>query len=221
MTQADMTMTIEARKPGKGPSIAYRKERKVPAVIYGPKTKNMNCLIDEIFVLKHSGSRHESSIFQTQCEQGDLNNLKVMLKNIDTHPATQRPVHVDLYALDMTAKIKVNVNIEFVGTPKGEGEGGVLQTVLRDVEIECNPVDIPESIQVDVSELAVNDSIHVSDIQFPAGITPVTAPERTVCNVSIPKEEPAEEPVEVAAEGAEAPPAGDPADAKADESKDS
>ncbi len=203
MTQDKLSMTVEARQPGKGASIAYRKDRKVPAVIYGPKTKNVNCLLDEIFVLKHSGTRHESSIFQTKSDEKNLSGMKVMLKKIDTHPATKRPIHVDLYALDMTAKIKVNVNVEFEGTPAGEEEGGVLQVILRDIEIECNPVDIPESIKVDVSGMAVNDSIHVSDIAFPAGIEPMTDAERTVCTVSIPREEP-EEPVEAAAaEGAE------------------
>ncbi len=202
MTQDKLSMTVEARQPGKGASGAYRKDRKVPAVIYGPKTKNVNCLLDEIFVLKHSGTRHESSIFQTKSDEKNLSGMKVMLKKIDTHPATKRPIHVDLYALDMTAKIKVNVNVVFEGTPAGEEEGGVLQVILRDIEIQCNPVDIPESIKVDVSGMAVNDSIHVSDISFPAGIEPMTDAERTVCTVSIPREEP-EEPVEAAAEGEE------------------
>ncbi len=196
-------MTVEARQTGKGASIAYRKDRKVPAVIYGPKTKNVNCLIDEIFVVKHSGSKHESSIFQTKSEDGSLTGMKVMLKKIEKHPGTLRPVHVDLYALDMTAKIKVNVNIEFEGEPKGANEGGVLQVNLRDIEIECNPIDIPTSIKVDVSELGLNESIHVSDVTFGEGISPITAPERTICSVSVPKEEPAEEAVEAAAEGAE------------------
>lgn len=218
MTQKNEFMPVEARTPGKGASGSYRKDRKVPAVIYGPKTKNMNCLLDEIFVLKHSNSKYESAIFQTQSDQGDLSGMKVMLKRIDTHPATQRPVHVDLYALDMTAKIKVHVNIEFVGKPKGAEQGGVLQINLRDVEIECNPVDIPESIKVDVSALDLNESIHVSDVTFGAGITPISPPERTICSVSVPKEEPAEEPVDAAAEGAEGGEAK--AEGAADEKKD-
>ena len=117
MTQATESFNVVARKPGKGASGKYRKDRMVPAVIYGPKMENKICLIDEIFVLKHSGSKHESSIFQTKSETSDLNSLNVMLKKIDTHPGTSRPIHVDLYALDMTAKIKVNVNIEFEGSP--------------------------------------------------------------------------------------------------------
>ncbi len=202
MTQDKLTMNVEARKTGKGASIAYRNDRKVPAVIYGPKMKNMNCLIEEIFVVKHSSSRHESAIFQTQSDEKGLSGMKVMLKKIDTHPGSNRPIHVDLYALDMTAKIKVHINIEFEGKAAGEAEGGVLQVVLRDVEIECNPTDIPESIKVDISGLGVGDSIHISDLSFGPGIQPMTDPTRTVCLVSIPKDEPAEPVVAEGEEGA-------------------
>jgi large subunit ribosomal protein L25 len=99
-------------------------------------------------------------------------------------------------------------------------EGGALQIVLRDVEIECNPTEIPEKITVDVTEMKLNDSLHVSDMKFPAGITVVTDETRTICSVATIKEEPAE-PVEAAAEGAEgeAAPAGDAAPA-AEEKKD-
>ena len=221
MTQSTETFSIVARTPGKGASGKHRLDRMIPAVVYGPKMKNQNCLIDEIFVLKHSGSKHESSIFQTKSDTKELNSLKVMLKKIDTHPKTSRPIHVDLYALDMTAKIKVNVNIEFEGEPVGvKEEGGVLQTVLRDVEIECNPTEIPESIKVDVSGVKLNESLHVSDMTFPAGVTPMTAQERTICSVSMPKEEPVEE-AAPAAEGADAAAADAPAaDAPAEEKKD-
>lgn len=213
MTTSEM-MKVEARTSGKGKSRNYRLDKKVPAVIYGPKTKNVNCLIDELFVNKHSGSRHESTIFKTESPDSNLNSLQVMLKKIQRHPLNQRPLHVDLYALDMTAKIKVHVTLDFQGTPEGvKDEGGVLQIVMRDLEIECNPTEIPESITVDVSGIKLNESLHVSDLALPAGVESMTAAERTVCNVSIPKEEPAE-PVEAAAEGegaegAEAPAAGD------------
>lgn len=221
MTQTTETFKLEARKTGKGPAFKYRQEKKIPCVVYGPKMENVNGVMDEIFVVKHSGSRHESSIFQTTSDDSKLNGLKVMLKRIDTHPGSGRPIHVDLYALDMTAKIKVNVPIEFEGEPKGvKEEGGVLQTILRDIEIECNPTEIPENIKLDISGVELNGSIHVSEITVPAGITVITDDARTICTVAMPKEEPAE-PVAAAAEGAEgeAAPAADGA-APAEEKKD-
>ena len=220
MTQTTETFKIETRKTGKGSSLSYRQQRQVPAVIYGPKMENLNCVMEEIFVVKHSGSKHESTIFQTTSDDKSLNGLKVMLKQIDTHPGTNRPIHVDLYALDMTAKIKVNVTIEFEGEPVGvKDEGGALQTVLREVEIECNPTEIPNSIKVDISNLKLNDSLHVSDMTFPAGIEPMTAAERTICSVSMPKEE-KEEPVEAPAEGDAATEGAADAAPAADEKKD-
>lgn len=204
MSTTAVEFNVSARTSGKGQAKALRNERKVPAVIYGPKMENKNVYLDEIFVLKHSSSKFESSIFQTKSDDSGLNSLKVMLKKIETHPATNRPTHVDLYALDMTASIKVNVTIEFTGEPVGvKEEGGMTQTVLREVEVECSPTEIPETIKVDISEMKVGDSLHVSEVSFPAGVKPITAPERTIVTVNLPKEEKAEEPA-AAAEGEEA-----------------
>lgn len=216
MTQKNEFMNVVPRTTGKGASIAYRKDRKVPAVIYGPKTKNMNCLIDEIFVLKHSNSKYESAIFQTQSDDKGLSGLKVMLKKIETHPVSTRPVHVDLYALDMSAKIRVHVPLKFEGTPVGTKEGGVLQIVLRDIEIECNPTDIPQEIKVDVSGVELNHSLHMSDLTMPAGVTAMTAKDRTLCTVTVPREETAEPAEAAPVEGAAAAPAAAPAKDKKD-----
>lgn len=205
MTAVTETITVSPRKTGKGNSKDLRNDRLVPAVIYGPKMENQNVTLEEIFVVKHSGSKHESSIFQTKSEDGKLSSLKVMLKKIEKHPRSGRPVHVDLYALDMTATIKVNVPVNLVGEAKGvKEEGGVLQVTLRDLEIESNPTEIPEQIDVDVTELAVGSSIHVSDVKVPAGVKVITAAERTIVTCNLPKEEKAEEPVEVAAESGDA-----------------
>lgn len=204
---AGETFTLEPRKTGKGNSRALRNDRMVPAVIYGPKMENLNAVIEELFVTKHSGSKHESTIFVTKSSDSKLNGLKVMLKKVDRHPGTTRPIHVDLYALDMTATIRVNVPITFTGEPVGvKEEGGVRQITLRDIEIECNPTEIPETVEVDITHLNVGSSMHVSEMTFPAGVKPITAPERTIVTVNLPKEEKAEEPA-AAAEGAEAAPA--------------
>lgn len=207
MTQSIENVSLLTRKTGKGAAGLHRKDRMVPGVIYGPKMENKNCLVEEIFILKHSGSKHESSIFNTQSEESDLNSLKVMLKNIDTHPRTNRPIHVDFYALDMSAKIKVNVPLELEGTAVGvKEEGGLLQVVLRDIEIECSPTDIPESIKVDISGVKLNGSLHVSEVTFPAGVTAITSAERTICTVAAPKQEAEAAPAEGEA-AAEAAPA--------------
>ena len=181
---------MEARTPGKGNSKTLRKQHKIPAVVYGPNTKNQNVMIEELFVVKHSGSRHESSIFEAQSDQPDLNSLKVILKKIQTHPSTGRPIHVDLYALDMTASIRVNVTIRFLGEPLGVKEdGGIRQITLGQIEVECNPNEIPQEIQVDISHLRVGNSIHVSEMTFPPGVKPITSGDRTIITINHPREE--------------------------------
>ena len=198
-------INVTTRETGKHNSRALRNDRMVPAVIYGPQMENKNALLDEIFVVKHRSPRFESTIFQTKSDSSELGSLKVMLKDIQFHPKTGRPVHVDLYALDMKATIKVNVQINFVGESIGvKDEGGMLQIVRNEVETECNATDIPESIEVDVSGMKLNDSLHVSDITFAAGVTPITPPERTLCTVNLPQEEKEPEVEAAPAEGAAA-----------------
>ncbi len=192
-------LNVETRKIGKGSSRSLRLEKKIPAVIYGPNIENKNVYIDELFVVRHSSSRFESTIFDTQSPDKDMGSLKVMLKKIQHHPKSGRPIHVDLYALDMKHSIRVNVTIKFNGEPVGIKEGGVRQIILREIEVECNPSEIPEMIEVDVSHLEVGTSIHVSDMVFPAGVKPMTALERTVITVNLPKEEKVEPVVEAAA----------------------
>ena len=181
---------VDVRNPGKGNSRGLRKKHKIPAVIYGPKTKNQNVVMDELFVVKHSGSKHESSIFEIKSGDSSLDSLKVMLKKIQTHPTTGKPIHVDLYALDMESSIRVNVTIKFVGEPVGVKEdGGIRQITQGQIEVECNPNEIPEEIQVDISHLKVGQSMHVSEMTFPSGVTPMTTPDRTIITVNHPKKE--------------------------------
>lgn len=208
---ATMTVfNVQERKPGKHWSRTSRKQRMIPAVIYGPKMENKNVLIDEIFIEKHRSPRYESSIFETQSDNSALGSLKVMLKNIQYHPASNRPIHVDLYALDMSATIRVHVQLKYVGEPIGVKEdGGVRQVVLHEIELECNPTDIPEFIQVDISDLEINSSKHASDLTLPAGVKLITAPERTLVTVNVPKEEKAEEAPVEGADAAAAAPAGE------------
>ena len=199
-------LNVDTRSPGKGISRGLRKKNKVPAVIYGPNMENQNVMMDELFVVKHSGSKHESAIFETKSDHSPLNSLKVMLKKIQTHPTTGRPIHVDLYALDMNVSIRVNVTIKFVGEPVGVKEdGGIRQITLGQIEVECNPNEIPEDIQVDISHLKVGQSMHVSEMSFPSGVTSLTASDRTIITVNHPKKEKVEEATaEVASEDEQA-----------------
>lgn len=209
----NLVLNVEPRTTGKHFSRTARKAKRIPTVIYGPKFKNANVFIDEVTVTRYKSRRYESSIFSLSApENKDLNGIKVLIKNIQMSPLTDRPVHLDLYALDMSSKVRLKVVLELVGTPQGvKEEGGLLQIIMHDIEVECLPSDIPTTIQADLTGLALNQSLHVSDLQMPNGVRAVTAGERTVATVTLPEEEKAS----AAPTAAAAAPAAAPAAAKA------
>lgn len=187
---ANLELNIQTRTTGKHFSRTARKQKMIPTVVYGPKFKNANVLIDEVTVTRYRSTRFESSIFSLKSEAKELNGVKVLIKNIQMNPLTDRPVHLDLYALDMTSKVRLKVVLTITGTPIGvKEEGGLLQVIMHDLEIECLPSDIPGTLTVDVSNLALNDSVHVSDLEMPKGVRAVTAGERTIATVTLPQEE--------------------------------
>jgi large subunit ribosomal protein L25 len=93
-------------------------------------------------------------------------NEKCVIREIQWDPLSSRPLHVDLMGIKLTEKIKVKVAMRVIGSPIGVKEGGTLQMMLRELEIECLPLDIPEAILIDVSALKIHDAIHVSDLQL-------------------------------------------------------
>lgn len=205
----NLELNVQPRTVGKHFSRGARKNKQIPTVIYGPKFKNANVFIDEVTVTRYKSRRFESSIFTLKSgEAKELDGVKVLIKNLQMNPLTDRPMHLDLYALDMSSKVRLKIVLTITGTPVGvKEEGGLLQTIMHDVEIECLPSDIPNTITVDVSGLALNDSLHVSDLEMPKGVRAVTPGERTIATVGLPEEEKAATPAADAAAAA-APAAG-------------
>ncbi len=137
-----------------------------------------------------------------------INGLKVLRKSHDIHPVTRRPIHMDFFAPDMTQKVRVNVEVRMTGKAAGTAEGGLVTTVRRDIEIECLPLEIPEFFTLDISDLGLNESKHVSDVAFPEGIRVITSQDETIVTCSEVKEEVIAAPVAdpaAAAAGAAAP----------------
>jgi len=131
--------------------------------------------------------------------------LKVLLKEVQHHPVSHKIIHADFNTISMTRKLRLELPIKLVGEPQGVSQqGGVLEHIMRNVEVECLPTDIVEQVDLDVSNLHIGESLLVSHIQLdPAKYTILSKPEQAVAAVSAPKVE--EEPVAaeaVAAEGA-------------------
>lgn len=196
-------LNAEVRKPGKHTSRGLRRGERVPAVIYGPKVKNSSLSLVEKEVVKFSKMQYDNTIFVLKSNDPTLNNLKVLKKATAVHPVSRRPVHLDLFAIDMTKAIRVAVEIRFEGRSIGVKEGGILNAVRRDVEVECLPAAIPPFISLDITNLGINDSLHVSELVPPAGVKIITLPTETLCTVALVAEEVVAAPVAAAtAEGA-------------------
>jgi large subunit ribosomal protein L25 len=142
------------------------------------------------------------SIINLQIDGGKSRKAAI-IKELQTHPVTHAPLHIDLYEVAMDRKIKVHVPVVATGHSKGVDVGGLLQIVRRDLEVLCLPDEIPESFAIDVTDLDIGDAVHVEDIQTSAGVEIPHETNFTVLTVTSPKveaEEVAEEGEEEAAE---------------------
>lgn len=178
-------LTVEPRQTGKHNSRALRRERKVPAVVYGSATTPKNLYIDESSVIRYNTRSYENALFNLKSSDTGLNNIVVLVKDVVVHPLTRRPQHVDLFALDLKKAVRVSVEVKLEGKPIGLSEGGLLNVVNRQIEIECLPTEIPESLTADISNLGVGDALHVSDLTIPAGLKVISTPETTIAVVNL------------------------------------
>lgn len=200
-TKQTLTLEAGAREAGKHFSRGLRNTKKVPAVVYGPKTKPLNLFIAENDAVKYSKHGFENSIFTINSTDSSLNGLKVLRKAIDVHPVSRRPVHMDFFAPDMTQAVRINVEIRLTGKAIGTTEGGLVSQVRRDVEIECLPLEIPEFFELDISDLALNASMHISDLKIPEGSKLITNAGETVATCAVIAEEVFAAPTAAPAEG--------------------
>ena len=119
----------------------------------------------------------------------NANGIVVLVKQVDVHPLSRRPVHVDFYALDLKKPVRVWVEVRLEGKPIGLSEGGMLNVVNRQVEIEVLPTEIPEFFTADVSNLGLGDALHVSDLKVSGSTKIISGAELTLAVVSEQEEE--------------------------------
>ena len=189
--QSNIELKAQTRTTGKGHSKAYRVDRTIPAVAYGPNMKgNLNISITQNDAVKYTGSKsYENAVFNLISDDSDINGLNVIVKDVSKSKTTHLPLHIDFYAPDMTKTIKVNVELKFTGKSAGVKDGGIFNVIRREVEIECLPADIPESFDIDVTTMAINDALHVSDLGIDAKYNLLTDDKITVANITVVEEE--------------------------------
>ena len=205
-----MDATLDAIKRntrGKNEARRLRAAGKIPATLYGaqkagdkPAPESVSIDPKPFMRILHSKSGLNTLI--TLKLQG-ASDTRVLVKNVQLDPITHHPLHADLYRVNMDRKITVTVPILLKGDSRGvKQDGGVLDFVHREIEVETLPANIPDSIAVDVTDLGIGDSVHVRDLAANAAWTPLSDPDMMIVHVVIIKEV-VEEVAPAAAAGAE------------------
>ena len=173
---------------GKGVARKLRQGGRVPAVMYGKDMEPLHLSIDamEAGHLFHAIST-DNTIVDLVVE-GEKEAFPTLVREIQAHPHKNELVHVDFLRIQKGVAVEVEVPIELLGTPVGvKMQGGVLEHLVHEVPVKCIPSLIPESIQIDVSALAIDDAIHLSELTIPEGVELLIDDDRTVCLVSAPR----------------------------------
>ncbi len=180
----------------KGQLNSLRKEGWIPGVLYGRGKDSIPLVLDVRLVRQVlSSEAGENAVVELQIKNGNSNkNIteNVMFKEIQRDILVrERLLHVDLIRISLTEKILVNVPVQFVGESEAPGvkEGGLVQALLREVEVYCLPASIPESLDVDISHLDVGDSVVANELVLPKGVELRTEPEETLAQVLMPRQE--------------------------------
>lgn len=167
-----MTIAAQVReKAGKGASRAIRREGRVPAVIYGDKKDPISVHLEEKALRKMlSTGQMLNSVVEVEVEGGDSH--RTLPKDVQFHPVTERPLHVDFLRLKKGQKIEVEIPMHFVDEEKSPGltRGGVLNVVRHEIEVSCIPSKIPAELVASLAGLEIGDSIHISQVQLPEGV---------------------------------------------------
>jgi large subunit ribosomal protein L25 len=175
---------------GNSPARQLRRGGQMPAVLYGPNTDPLPLSVnakDLEQILKKGNIG--SIILNLIIQNGKKITKPAMIKELQSHPVSGNFLHVDFYEIDMQRKINVMIPIVVKGKAKGVEEGGILQLVRRDIEVLCLPGDIPQAIELDITDLDIGDAIHVEDIQLGASVEIPAETNFTVVTVVSPKME--------------------------------
>jgi large subunit ribosomal protein L25 len=192
MATANIEAVVATPREGKFNKNAARRVRvsgKIPAVVYGAGQDSVAVAVDPRVITKilHSDSGH-NTIFDLNVTGSAL--VKAMIVDWQREPIKGHLLHIDLKRIAMDKAMRVSVPIQLVGIPTGvKAQGGILEHVLREVEIECLPGDIPSHLDVDVSGLELHGVIHVSDLPHSGSIKFLGDEHATVAHVTVIREE--------------------------------
>lgn len=167
-----LTLTAETReRAGKGASRALRREGQVPAVIYGMKQEPLSITVPERALVKALSTGHFMNTV-VMIENGGK-QIRTLPKDVQFHPVNDRPMHVDFFRISEHATVTVAVPVRFTDDEESPGikRGGVLNVVRHELELICDAAEIPDEIVISLKGLEVGDTLHISAVTLPKGVT--------------------------------------------------
>ncbi|MHC4505905.1 MAG: 50S ribosomal protein L25 [Planctomycetota bacterium] len=202
---AENALQVEIREGrGKGVARKLRAAGRIPAVCYGKGDETVSLSLNPMVlrrVLEKSDTGMNTIISLDVPGGGDPHGRVVLLRELQRDPVRGGYLHADFYSVDLEQTVEVSVPLHLTGKAPGVELGGILDQQLREIELECMPLNIPREVQVDVSTLELGDSVHVRDVPLPEGVTLRSDGDLSIVSVVAPSK--AEEETPEAAEGEE------------------
>jgi len=217
LEKTELQATVR-KSVGNGPARVLRRAGQIPAVLYGRKIEPVLLSVNtkDLEQILKKGSFGQF-ILNLVIQNGKKVTKSAIIKELQTHPVSGNLIHIDFYEVDMKRQIKVMVPVVTTGKSAGIEEGGLLNIVRRELEVFCLPGDIPEAIEIDISELGIGDSIHLEDVPLGENVEVAADVNYTVVTVLSPKvEEEVVEEEEEELEGEEEGAEGEAAEAEAE-----
>ena len=188
----------------KGPARRLRQKGFVPAIFYGRSAENILLAVKNDELVKLHKDKKDHAFIKLIIDDGGSKKIEKLslIKELQVQPLTGKFYHADFYEVDIKRKLTIDVSLRFIGKAIGVENGGELQHIKREVKVSCLPLNLPDHIDVDVTNLDIGDSIKVRDLKVAEGITILDRPDAAVAAVAVIKVVKVEEPVkeEVATE---------------------
>jgi len=194
MAQVELKVKKRSRVGGRRPR-SLRRSGQIPAVVYGGKKGAISLSIDRVYLEKQVGTLYENQLVSLQVDEaGGKEPWVAIVKELQADHLKGGLLHVDFKEVALSEKLTATVPVTAVKEAIGvTRDGGILEHVLREIEVRCLPTQIPERLPVDVSSLAIGDSFRVRDIEMEEGVEVLTDPEVIIFTVAAPRVEEAEE----------------------------
>ncbi len=177
-----VSIAAEPRETGAKAADALRAGHQIPAVLYGPHTENIHFSIKELDLERLLKSEDTQFV---KVDLGDA-SYRSLIKKVDFHPLTDRPLHADFYVIDEKIPVTVTVPLRLTGTSPGIMAGGRRDNNLKKVKVRCLPDNIPAHVLADISGLNIGETLRIKDLNFD-GMSVLAEPDRTVVLIKPPR----------------------------------